>query len=59
MAKEKSLISRKHKCECCGTYGNWRNPVTYGKDPYEAEINDDYTKIWLCKNCIEDKQGDI
>lgn len=59
MDKKEKKVTRKHRCEICETYGNWHNPVSHVIDPYSAEINDDYRKRWLCKNCEEDRQGDI
>lgn len=39
------------RCECCKKKSTIKNPVTYGPDPLEAELNLDYTKHWLCKEC--------
>ena len=38
-------------CEQCGAKWSHENEVTFGVDPYQSEINGDYTKVWLCDNC--------
>lgn len=43
------------KCECCT-----RNFATmYDYDPYAAEINGDYTKIFMCEDCYRIACDDI
>ena len=33
--------------------------LSYGPDPYENDINDDDTPVWLCLPCAEDSAADI
>ena len=39
------------KCEFCKKKSTPKNPVTYGPNPLEVELNSDYTGHWLCKEC--------
>jgi len=43
------------RCQDCGTTEN----LTYGPCPYDSEINDDYTPVWLCPECYGTRSGDI
>ncbi len=38
------------ECENCASTVN----VTCGPDPYQLEINDDDTDVWLCANCRQE-----
>jgi hypothetical protein len=43
------------KCDCC-----LRQFATmYDYDPYAAEINGDYTKIFMCEDCYRNACDDI
>ena len=52
---KKKKTARKHKCISCGTTKN----VTFGPDPYQSEINDDDTPVWMCDTCREESAMDI
>jgi hypothetical protein len=41
-------------CGCGATEG-----LTYGPDPYDSEINDNYTDVWLCQSCIKGSSDEI
>lgn len=51
----------KARCEQCGTMypvwsdeipiEEWDDTVSYGVDPFDSEINGDYTEMWLCGHC--------
>jgi len=36
------------KCSSCGHIG-W--DVTFDGDPYDEDVNNDSTPVWLCKDC--------
>ncbi len=40
---------KENKCEYCGSKEN----VEFQQDPYQAEINNDFTDHWLCDECVE------
>ena len=43
-----------HTCEYCG------DPADYfGPDPYNSEINDDYTEHWICEECLYNSSMEI
>ena len=44
-----------HHCTNCGTTVD----VTYDSDPYNSDINGDYTKVWLCGGCRQDRADEI
>lgn len=48
-------FGKTHKCEECGTI----KEVTLAPDPYDSEINDDYTPIWMCDNCRSNRADEI
>jgi hypothetical protein len=58
---KKLLLSEVHECSHCRRWATEyeTNPVTYGEDPYAAEIADDHTEIWECDNCREQSAMDI
>jgi hypothetical protein len=48
----------KEICEYCGevivpdpswTRGGCTGVLTLGEDPYEAEIHDNHTEVWMCE----------
>ena len=39
------------RCRGCYSIGTIDNPVTYGPDPYNKEVHNDNTPVWLCKSC--------
>ena len=43
-----------HQC-CCGT----RENVSYGPNPFAAEIYDDHTDVWMCQECRYESAMDI
>lgn len=61
------------KCVNCGrilpvdNLGDWNgahddrydNTVRWTDDPYAAEINEDYTKMWLCGRCYQESADEI
>ena len=52
----------KHKCFRCGrimSENDKDNPVTYGPDPFNSDINNDETEVWECRNCRIDSAGGI
>lgn len=43
------------RCDCC-----MKEPATmYDSDPYEAEINNNYTKIFMCEQCYQNACDEI
>ena len=34
-------------CECC-----WAPGASLTYNPYEADVNDDYTEHWICDDCL-------
>lgn len=44
-----------HKCEGCGT----TDDVSYGPCPYNADVNNDDTPVWLCSSCRHERAQDI
>jgi hypothetical protein len=42
-------------CEDCGT----TTDVSFDADPYQADINVDYTPVWLCGQCRSNHVDDI
>ena len=58
----KKLLLGWHQCYKCGKWGpigNDDDEVVYGHDPYDAEINDDYTNHWQCGLCLEISRDEI
>jgi hypothetical protein len=47
------------KCIKCGCSNTKENPVTFGEDPFAAEINDDHTEVWECDDCRRESADDI
>jgi len=43
------------KCEDCGV----KKDVSWGADPYNAEINGDDTPVWMCGACREQSARDV
>ena len=37
-----------HECESCGQR---KEDVSFGEDPYQSEINDNHTEVWMCADC--------
>lgn len=35
------------------------NTVTWQSDPYQSEIHDDHTPMWLCGKCVYELAQDI
>lgn len=54
MSKFKYIFP-KFKCEYCGS----TDEVQFMADPYNAEINDDYTEHFICDNCAQESAWDI
>ena len=48
-------LSANVKCESCGK----TRDLQYGPDPYQSEINDDDTPVWLCGECKQEHCDDI
>jgi len=46
-------------CENCGCDHTEENPVTYGPDPYRAEIAGDETPVYMCEECRFQSAQDI
>ena len=42
-------------CEYCGSNKN----VEFTEDPYDADINDDHSKHFICGDCYEKAADDI
>ena len=55
------LLGDMHKCEDCDHWATDvdENPVTFGPDPFNDEINDDQTPFWMCENCRYESGMDI
>ncbi len=43
-------------CESCG--GKDLDSISYGPDPTEVMLNEDYTPKWLCKFCAQPPSAD-
>lgn len=43
-----------HICKHCGAYVSEAKP-----DPFESEMNDDYTPVWLCDSCRADSSEEV
>ena len=43
------------KCCECGAGGD----LVFGPNPYEAEINDNATPVWMCPGCLDEAEGAI
>ena len=46
---------RPRPCFRCNT----TEDVTYGPDPYDADVNNDSTPVWECGRCRAESAGDI
>jgi hypothetical protein len=44
-----------YTCKDCGTH----NDVTYTTCPYEADVNERATHVWLCDKCEKKRGSDI
>lgn len=42
------------QCQSCDSMA-----ATFGPDPYQSDVNNDPTPVWLCDQCRESKAGDI
>lgn len=54
---QKELEEQKHTpgyCSYCGTAGALFTP-----NPYNVDMNGDYTPVWICSHCYESYLGDI
>lgn len=47
------------KCSVCGCRDTPRNPVTKGADPYDSEIEGDWTEVWECEWCREQSSDEV
>jgi hypothetical protein len=43
-----------HACAHCGRPADF-----FGPDPYQSEINNDQTKMWLCDECAGQSALDV
>lgn len=43
----------------CGYCKSHKGDVTYGVHPYNHELYDDNTKVWMCKNCRYESYMDV
>jgi hypothetical protein len=43
----------------CSRCGETNTTVSMRADPYQAELNDDYTEMLLCDACHDDLAGDV
>ena len=50
---------KKPVCVECGKEGTKDNPVTFGPDSFNEEINGDDTSVWECADCREDSDAEI
>jgi len=44
-----------HKCKNCKKV----KLCQFGPDPYESDVNNDQTPVWLCDGCAEDLAMEI
>ncbi len=42
-------------CMTCKT----QKDITFAPDPYNSDIDGDYTNVWLCSDCSRDRADDI
>lgn len=47
-------VEHRHYCEYCGKETNY-----FGSDPYDSEINGDYTEHWICNDCYNNASMEI
>jgi hypothetical protein len=47
------------ECYICGCKNTEENKVEFQMDPYDSEIEDDYTEHWLCEKCYDIQSDDI
>lgn len=45
--------------ERCPQCDEVRDDLRYGPDPYQHEINDNDTPVWLCPDCYQDNADAI
>ena len=46
--------------KCSNSYcKTTKSPVSYVEDPFQAEINNIHTKVWLCEDCRHESSMDI
>lgn len=43
----------------CAYCGETTGDLSWGPDPYLAEIHDDVEPMWLCRPCYDDRNMDI
>ena len=59
MSKQpKKIKAKRHRCYSCRKIFP-KGKIKFRTNPYWVEINDDYTKGWLCDKCVEKYAGDI
>lgn len=51
----KHLMLGEHACESCGSFDN----VEYTEDPFRSDVNGDYSKHFLCRDCIHNSAMEI
>lgn len=47
------------RCSTCNRLGSEHRRLIEGPDPYQSEINDDYTVVLLCEDCHHDSCMEI
>ncbi len=45
-------------CKDCGKKLP-KDQLIFGPDPFQSEIHDDYTEVWLCPDCHYESGQDI
>ena len=56
MAKEKPPKTKIGKCSGCKAKAV---KVTFDACPFQADVNNDHTKVWLCDACINLRKDEI
>ena len=51
-----SITKKLHKCSNCGKKDD---TVIKTEDPYQSEINDDHTTMYLCQECVHESSMEI
>lgn len=47
-----------HECNACGKMFDEAD-LYWGPDPFQSEINDDDTPMWLCDDCYQASADEI
>lgn len=46
-------------CAVCHRVFTVGDQISWRVDPYDSEINEDYTKKWMCQDCYDLRSDEI